>query len=457
MSDKAERAAAKAAKKEAKLLETRRKSEAKLLAKLEKENAKQAKAAEKERLRRLEKERKVALAAEKKQAKALRKSASAAAGLSAAPAPAPAPAALRPAAVPRATSFHMGSKFEFSPQENPNVRSSTQFTQGAYRPKQEGQTLSLAAHQPYPSALRPPPQRSTEAPLSIGEATAIAQQAARELAQARSSESERVAQSLETQRARARLEAARRAADQAAGMFASETNPEPPAHHRRGLPAGALFGSQENLEDDSETDGEFSLGGAATRTSYAPDVMEEGESDEEIVETEGDLSFEQIMDKAMSLGANGEELPAAETDQDQASTQDDQSVPPELQGPPEKWEVERAIKDGDIEELEVLAELGADLNFRDDDGHTPLHRAVDAEKEEIADALCRLGADINAQTEDGLLWTALHIASLNGYPAMVKILLKHNADRTVLDARKETALQWAEANHEEECIALLRA
>lgn len=133
--------------------------------------------------------------------------------------------------------------------------------------------------------------------------------------------------------------------------------------------------------------------------------------------------------------------------------------------------------------------------------------------------LCKVGADINAQTKDDLDWTALHIAALNGYPEVVKVLLKvsryslwhspfqlagvaprgirsyyhipflslpippppsstsscllaivhigadprrylhhnaqHNADTTMKCCRGETPLEWAKANSEEDCIKLL--
>jgi len=42
----------------------------------------------------------------------------------------------------------------------------------------------------------------------------------------------------------------------------------------------------------------------------------------------------------------------------------------------------------------------------------------------VVEVLCKVGADINAQTKDDLDWTALHIAALNGYPEVVKVLLK---------------------------------
>lgn len=38
--------------------------------------------------------------------------------------------------------------------------------------------------------------------------------------------------------------------------------------------------------------------------------------------------------------------------------------------------------------------------------------------------LCKVGADVNTQTKDDLDWSALHIAALNGYPEVVKVLLE---------------------------------
>ncbi len=39
----------------------------------------------------------------------------------------------------------------------------------------------------------------------------------------------------------------------------------------------------------------------------------------------------------------------------------------------------------------------------------------------------------------------------------ILICVQAGADTKLLDSRNETALQWAEANKEEECIALLKA
>ncbi len=103
-------------------------------------------------------------------------------------------------------------------------------------------------------------------------------------------------------------------------------------------------------------------------------------------------------------------------------------------------------------------------------------------------ALLKGGAEASPHASDSTLWTPLHIAALSGYPACVQMLLQvlaassllllhficiygfalrfnlltsagygvqGKADTTAKCARGETALQWATANKEHECVKLL--
>lgn len=122
----------------------------------------------------------------------------------------------------------------------------------------------------------------------------------------------------------------------------------------------------------------------------------------------------------------------------------------------EPWEIFLAVWDGDRAEIAALADAGVDLDCRDEGGHTPLHRAAERNLPDVVSTLIASGASLNLQTADSVMWTALHIACLHGHHSVVAALLKEGADTAVLDSRKETALQWAEANNEAECVRLLR-
>lgn len=88
-------------------------------------------------------------------------------------------------------------------------------------------------------------------------------------------------------------------------------------------------------------------------------------------------------------------------------------------------------------------ERGADINFRDHQGRTPLFEV--ARRDGDIPLLIELGADVNATAKDG--YTPLHIAALRGRKKAVRALLKAGAD---IDARTEehegygsfTPLEW---------------
>ena len=72
---------------------------------------------------------------------------------------------------------------------------------------------------------------------------------------------------------------------------------------------------------------------------------------------------------------------------------------------------------------------GADVNARNTNGTTPLHKAVRfAEREGVIAALLNAGADVNAK-EDGIFsFTPLHYAAFQGTPKSVMALLKAGAN-----------------------------
>lgn len=90
-----------------------------------------------------------------------------------------------------------------------------------------------------------------------------------------------------------------------------------------------------------------------------------------------------------------------------------------------------AISQGSWEVVEVLLQLGADIELPDPNGATPLLRAVISKETKIVRVLCERGphgkANLDARDQDGL--TALHHAVKVGYDhEIARTLLRHGAD-----------------------------
>ena len=79
-----------------------------------------------------------------------------------------------------------------------------------------------------------------------------------------------------------------------------------------------------------------------------------------------------------------------------------------------------------------MLENGVNLLFRDEEGYTVLHSAIDREQEDrhyVLDALLSAGADVNAHgTND---WTPAHMAAAREDIEALKILVRHGADLTI--------------------------
>lgn len=223
------------------------------------------------------------------------------------------------------------------------------------------------------------------------------------------------------------------------------------------------------------------------------------EDTEEVVEEE---TKETAADETAENTETSETITEDELNNELDTTQNGSIVDPTVVDlDPKQLELLIAVKNNDIIAVNALLKENVNSNFVDEEGYSPLHRAVlnnnldvvnvllsykDIDTEiklpyeasvddwylggatpllvasytgnaDIVNALIEAGSDIRAKDDiDGA--TTIHIASANGNNEVINILL--NKDNTLIneaDSMKDTPLHWASIKNQTDTISLILA
>src|SRR5579871_5322597 len=85
-----------------------------------------------------------------------------------------------------------------------------------------------------------------------------------------------------------------------------------------------------------------------------------------------------------------------------------------------------AVKAGDLPAVQASLQRHKEANQAEPDGTTPLHWAVQEERQDIVQALLAAGANVNAKNRYGS--TPLVLAATGGNAQLTKLLIKSGAD-----------------------------
>ncbi|KAK8113552.1 hypothetical protein PG984_014078 [Apiospora sp. TS-2023a] len=109
-----------------------------------------------------------------------------------------------------------------------------------------------------------------------------------------------------------------------------------------------------------------------------------------------------------------------------------------------------AARWGNIDFIHLLFDESTDLETQDDMGRTPLRTAIDwsySVPTKVLELLVQLGANVNTADNDGE--TPLMVVARRGRADLVQLLLRHGADIYLMNAMGQTAVDYAVASENE--------
>lgn len=112
-----------------------------------------------------------------------------------------------------------------------------------------------------------------------------------------------------------------------------------------------------------------------------------------------------------------------------------------------------ACASGDLEKVEQMLANGADPNYLNDLGGTPLTWAVAWDREEVVECLLRNGAEVELPARPAR--SALMHAASRGNEAMVSLLMAHGADPFRRDKDGQLPVDLAKETGRPDCAFLI--
>lgn len=112
-----------------------------------------------------------------------------------------------------------------------------------------------------------------------------------------------------------------------------------------------------------------------------------------------------------------------------------------------RWIV-NALGTGSAASVRWMVNKGVDLDFRDDEGYTPLHAVIEraaADRYELLDLLLGAGAPVNRQGVND--WTPAHMAAARDDVEALRILVRYGADLSIRTEIDQYATPLEEARH----------
>ena len=103
--------------------------------------------------------------------------------------------------------------------------------------------------------------------------------------------------------------------------------------------------------------------------------------------------------------------------------------------------LEEAAASGDLATVQLLLQSGADVNYRDHDGWSAIHRAAEEGHYDVVSLLLKHGANVNGISSYGT--SPLHCAANGGHNEIVNELLRYGANPLIVTAHGWTALHHA--------------